>query len=156
MKRCYTWSYYCNCLVLILNKRDFGVQENRLPESCYCFSTLLLILGSKPSHPYPLSWHRHQFWKWENPNRTRAYWRESPTYCNSNKKIKKFKKKRGREVAVEVDKNPTHPLKETRMPNATRGVSPPFPRIRLLRTGAGGSSRTYNLTKWCPAGSDAS
>lgn len=43
-------------------------------------------------------------------------------------------KKKGREVAVEADKNPTHPLKEIRMPNATRGASPPFPRIQVMRT----------------------
>lgn len=67
-----------------------------------------------------------------------------------------MKEKKGREVAVEADKNPTHPLKEIRMPNATRGASPPFPRIQVMRTWAGGSSRIFNLTKWCPAGSDAS
>lgn len=69
------------------------------------------------------------------------------THLLQQQQIIKKKIKLGREVAVEADKNPTHPPKDIQMPNATRGVSPPFPRIQVLRTAAGGSSRIYNLTK---------
>ena len=47
---------------------------------------------------------------------------------------------------MEADKNATRPLQEIQMPNATRGASPLFPRIQVLRTAARGSSRISDLS----------
>lgn len=103
---------------------------------------LLLVLGSNPSHRSPLT-AQIPFVKMGKAEQDQSI---SKRITHLWQQQQDTQKKEGREIAVEADKNPTHPLQEIRMPNATRGVSPLFPRIQILRTSARGSSRISNLS----------